>query len=139
MLWIRRGTPPRVGFWTVPGGYVEPGESPAVAAAREIREETGAIVNSADLKLILVGVLPHMKQLYLGFMGHLDERSHLRETEEASEIALYSREEVPYSDLTYPQVRSIYDHIYDEIQSQHDSRLFLGRFENGLHIVKVVC
>jgi len=29
------------GFWEMPGGKIEPGETPAQAAARELQEETG--------------------------------------------------------------------------------------------------
>jgi mutator protein MutT len=35
---------PLDGLWEFPGGRVEPGEDPAVAAVREAREETGAEV-----------------------------------------------------------------------------------------------
>lgn len=41
VLLVQRLTPPEAGSWTVPGGRVEPGESTAEAAAREVREETG--------------------------------------------------------------------------------------------------
>ncbi len=41
VLLIRRGTAPRQGEWSIPGGRIEPGESQANAALRELREETG--------------------------------------------------------------------------------------------------
>jgi ADP-ribose pyrophosphatase YjhB (NUDIX family) len=41
LLLIRRGHEPQRGRWTLPGGRVEPGETPEQAVVRELREETG--------------------------------------------------------------------------------------------------
>jgi 8-oxo-dGTP diphosphatase len=41
VLLIRRANPPRAGEWSLPGGRIEPGESEADAALRELTEETG--------------------------------------------------------------------------------------------------
>ena len=41
VLLIKRGTPPRLGQWSLPGGRLEWGETTKVAALRELREETG--------------------------------------------------------------------------------------------------
>ena len=40
VLLIRRGKPPRMGEWSIPGGRIEPSESDIEAAGRELIEET---------------------------------------------------------------------------------------------------
>ncbi|WP_298917814.1 NUDIX hydrolase [uncultured Algimonas sp.] len=46
VLLIRRANPPHAGEWSLPGGRIDPGESEAEAALRELAEETGV---AADL------------------------------------------------------------------------------------------
>ena len=41
LLLVRRGKPPGQGYWSIPGGHVEPGESWQQAVEREVLEETG--------------------------------------------------------------------------------------------------
>jgi len=41
VLLLRRRTPPGIGLWCVPGGFIGYGEEPEAAAAREVREEVG--------------------------------------------------------------------------------------------------
>lgn len=49
VLLIQRGTPPRIGEWSLPGGRIEPGEPTKVAALRELREETSVEAEIVDL------------------------------------------------------------------------------------------
>ena len=49
ILFIRRGIDPGRGLWCFPGGYVDFGEDPIAAAARECREEAGIAVDGLRL------------------------------------------------------------------------------------------
>ena len=54
LLLVRRGRPPAEGRWSVPGGRIEPGETAAEAAAREVHEETGLEVEVGPLLITAV-------------------------------------------------------------------------------------
>ncbi len=45
ILLVRRGHPPGMGQWSIPGGRVEPGETDEAAVVREVAEETGLTVS----------------------------------------------------------------------------------------------
>ena len=49
VLLIRRGTPPLLGEWSLPGGVLECGETLREAVAREAHEETGLVIETADM------------------------------------------------------------------------------------------
>jgi len=53
VLLVERGTPPGEGLWSVPGGKLEGNETLAQAVAREVREETGLIVEVGPLACVV--------------------------------------------------------------------------------------
>jgi ADP-ribose pyrophosphatase YjhB (NUDIX family) len=53
LLLVKRRYPPEQGKWGLPGGYLDAGEDPERAAARETLEETGLVVESCELLEVL--------------------------------------------------------------------------------------
>ncbi|HEX7837183.1 MAG TPA: NUDIX hydrolase [Kofleriaceae bacterium] len=53
VLLVERGKPPSLGLWSIPGGKLEPRETLAQAVAREVREETGLLVEVGTLACVL--------------------------------------------------------------------------------------
>ena len=58
VLLIRRGQPPRLNQWSLPGGRLEWGETLQVAALRELKEETGVDAELLGLLDVVDGVFP---------------------------------------------------------------------------------
>lgn len=65
VLLIRRGTPPRLGEWSLPGGRIEPGEAAIDAALRELREETGVEARMTGLLDVVDGIFPSAGKHYV--------------------------------------------------------------------------
>ena len=65
VLLIRRGTPPRMGEWSLPGGRIEPGERAVDAALRELREETGVEARILGLIDVVDGIFPEAGRHYV--------------------------------------------------------------------------
>lgn len=53
VLLVRRGKPPRIGQWSLPGGAQHVGETAEEAARRELREETGIEVGPMALAIVV--------------------------------------------------------------------------------------
>src|SRR5450432_933339 len=69
ILLCKRAIEPRLGYWTVPAGFMENGETLAAAAARESREEALADVTVGSL-LAVVNIV-HAHQVHVMFRAVL--------------------------------------------------------------------
>ncbi len=68
VLLHRRTKAPNEGLWVAPGGKIDPGESPAECAIREMREETGLEVESPLLRGVMTEVSPRPDYQWLTFI-----------------------------------------------------------------------
>lgn len=94
------------GRWSVPGGYMEPGESVTEACAREVWEETGIRVRVG--RLIGVYNSPHIMveypdgnrlQLVMLYFAAEPVGGTLRTSEETTEVGYFSRADAEGKDM----------------------------------------
>lgn len=57
VLLVERGNPPLAGWWSLPGGAVEVGETLEQAVRREVLEETGLVVEAAGVVQIFERIM----------------------------------------------------------------------------------
>lgn len=101
ILLCRRAIEPQLGFWTLPAGFMENGETTAQGAQRETWEEAGArIIVDAPFAMINIA---HINQVHLFYRGHLTSPS-FSAGEESLEVALVEAENIPWPDLAFRSV-----------------------------------
>ena len=101
ILLCRRAIEPRYGFWTIPAGFMENGETTQEGARRETREEALAEVEIGSL-LAVVHVL-HADQVHVMFRAKLHEPK-FGATLESLEVMLCDEADVPWHDIAFKSV-----------------------------------
>jgi ADP-ribose pyrophosphatase YjhB (NUDIX family) len=97
ILLCKRAIEPRHGYWTVPAGFMELGETAAGGAARETLEEALADVELGHL-FAMVDVVDG-GQVHLFFTGKLV--GDFGVGEESLESAMFSPGEIPWDDIAF--------------------------------------
>jgi ADP-ribose pyrophosphatase YjhB (NUDIX family) len=97
ILLCKRAIEPRYGYWTVPAGFLELGESIAEGAARETLEEACAEVRIGHL-FASVDVVD-AGQLHLFFTGEL--LGGFAVGDETLETALFAEQSIPWEDIAF--------------------------------------
>ena len=69
VLLVERGQAPSAGLWSIPGGKLEPGETLAQGVAREVREETGMIVEVGTLSCVIEHISDGFHYVILDYLA----------------------------------------------------------------------
>jgi ADP-ribose pyrophosphatase YjhB (NUDIX family) len=101
ILLCKRAIEPRLGYWTIPAGFMENGETMQQAAARESWEEALARVE-IDTLLAIVHVT-HAHQVHVMFRARLPVPEY-GVGEESLDAGLYLPEEIPWEQIAFPSV-----------------------------------
>lgn len=102
ILLCRRAIGPRLGYWTIPAGYLELNETTAEGALREAWEEARATIQLNAL--LAVYNIPRISQVQLIYRGRL-VTPEVAAGPESQEVGLFDWADIPWDELAFPSVR----------------------------------
>ena len=123
ILLCRRAIEPRYGYWTVPAGFMELGETMAQGATREILEEACAEVQIGHLYASVDVV--EAGQVHLFFTAVL--LSDFSAGDESLDAALFSEQEIPWTDIAFRSGKFALEKFFEDAGEN-----------NGVHMHQVV-
>jgi 8-oxo-dGTP diphosphatase len=106
VLLIRRGQPPLLGEWSLPGGVLECGETLREAVAREAREETGLLVETDEMLGVYERVIRddvkrvRYHYVLIDFLCRA-VGGNLKAGSDAADVRWFTRDELPALNLAY--------------------------------------
>ena len=100
VLLVKRAHPPIQGQWSIPGGVLEVGEMVREAAVREVREETGLLVEPGELLGVYDRILRNIEQRVQYHYVLIDFLCRpvggtLQAASDAAEVCWFTRAELP--------------------------------------------
>ena len=114
VLLCRRAIEPRKGFWTLPAGFMENGETTGEAAARETLEEANARVAIGELFSYLN--IPRINQVYVVFLGKLLDLD-FSSGDESTEVGLFREDQVGSLDLAFPAIEMSLEYYFEDLRN----------------------
>lgn len=114
ILLCRRAIEPRLGYWTMPAGFMENGETTRQGAARETLEESRAAVEV--LGLVALISIPHINQVHLTYGARMLQPDH-GPTLESSEVRLFDETDIPWNELAFRTVQHSLRHYLEDRRS----------------------
>ena len=95
VLLVKRLNEPKLGFWTIPAGFMDAHEDPRKAAERECLEETGLIVHAGDIAAV-VGGREHSKgaDIVIAYRAAI-AGGELKAGDDAAEVGFFARDALP--------------------------------------------
>ena len=112
ILMCRRAIEPRVGFWTVPAGFMEEGETPDAGALREVWEESEA--RAKTNALLAIYSIPRISQVQMFYRAELISPE-IGNGIESLETRLFTWDEIPWGELAFPTVKWVLEHYRDSL------------------------
>ena len=109
ILLCRRAIEPRYGYWTLPAGFMENGETTAQGTLRETLEEAGARVEL--LAMFSMISVPYVNQVHLFYRARLLDLD-FRSGEETLEVALFEEARMPWKDIAFRTVGLTLEHWF---------------------------
>ncbi|MFC0820117.1 NUDIX hydrolase [Moraxella marmotae] len=103
ILMCRRAIEPRYGYWTLPAGFMEIGETMIEGALRETIEEAAA--TASDAKLYCLFDIPYLGQIHAMYLGKLGQDGRFGVGVESLECALIAQNDLPWGDLAFRTIR----------------------------------
>lgn len=104
VLMCRRAIEPRRGYWTLPAGYLELGETLEEGAAREAKEEATADISLDGI--LSVFSVARIGQVQVIFRGRFSDpgQPQFASGPESLDVALFDWDHIPWNDIAFPTV-----------------------------------
>lgn len=110
ILLAKRAIEPRKGFWTLPAGYMELGETTEQAAQREAKEEACASIEIEQLlAMYSVARIGQVQIMYRARLTSPDVAPGI----ESEEVGLFDWADIPWDQLAFPTVVWALAHYHD--------------------------